>query len=94
MGNPSPTPLTRRQRELLEEIKAEKEKLKTLLSPPGLQSSEKREPWGDRTKIQKRIDLSVKALRSGLFKIDADISDEQKEELVRMGEKYSPLAIP
>jgi uncharacterized OsmC-like protein len=26
------------------------------------------------------------------FKIDADISDEQKEELVRMGEKYSPVA--
>jgi uncharacterized OsmC-like protein len=25
------------------------------------------------------------------FKIDADISDEQKEELVRMGEKYSPV---
>ncbi len=26
------------------------------------------------------------------FKIDADIPDEQKEELVRMGEKYSPVA--
>jgi uncharacterized OsmC-like protein len=25
------------------------------------------------------------------FKIDADISDEQKEELVRLGEKYSPV---
>jgi uncharacterized OsmC-like protein len=25
------------------------------------------------------------------FKIDADISDEQKEELVRIGEKYSPV---
>ena len=25
------------------------------------------------------------------FKIDGDISDEQKEELVRMGEKYSPV---
>jgi uncharacterized OsmC-like protein len=25
------------------------------------------------------------------FKIDADISDEQKEELVRMGQKYSPV---
>jgi uncharacterized OsmC-like protein len=26
------------------------------------------------------------------FKIDADITDEQKAELVRMGEKYSPVA--
>jgi uncharacterized OsmC-like protein len=26
------------------------------------------------------------------FKIDADISDEQKEELVRLGETYSPVA--
>ncbi|MDI6853072.1 MAG: OsmC family protein [Deltaproteobacteria bacterium] len=26
------------------------------------------------------------------FKIEADIPDEQKEELVRMGEKYSPVA--
>ncbi len=26
------------------------------------------------------------------FKIDADISDEQKEELVHMGEQYSPVA--
>jgi uncharacterized OsmC-like protein len=25
------------------------------------------------------------------FKIDADISDEQKEELIRMGEKFSPV---
>ena len=25
------------------------------------------------------------------FKIDADISDEEKEELIRMGEKYSPV---
>jgi uncharacterized OsmC-like protein len=25
------------------------------------------------------------------FKIDADVSDEQKEELVRMGQKYSPV---
>jgi uncharacterized OsmC-like protein len=25
------------------------------------------------------------------FKIEADISDEQKEELVRLGEKYSPV---
>lgn len=25
------------------------------------------------------------------FKIDADISDEEKEELVRMGQKYSPV---
>ena len=25
------------------------------------------------------------------FKIDADISDEQKEELIRLGEKYSPV---
>jgi uncharacterized OsmC-like protein len=25
------------------------------------------------------------------FKIDADISDEQKEELVRMAQKYSPV---
>jgi uncharacterized OsmC-like protein len=26
------------------------------------------------------------------FKIDADLSDAEKEELVRMGEKYSPVA--
>ncbi len=26
------------------------------------------------------------------FKIDADLSDADKEELVRMGEKYSPVA--
>jgi uncharacterized OsmC-like protein len=25
------------------------------------------------------------------FKIDADVSDEQKEEMVRMGQKYSPV---
>ena len=25
------------------------------------------------------------------FKIDADVSDEQKEELLRMGQKYSPV---
>jgi uncharacterized OsmC-like protein len=25
------------------------------------------------------------------FKIDADMSDEEKEELIRMGEKYSPV---
>ena len=25
------------------------------------------------------------------FKIDADLSDEEKEELIRMGEKYSPV---
>ena len=25
------------------------------------------------------------------FKIDADVSDEKKEEMVRMGQKYSPV---
>jgi uncharacterized OsmC-like protein len=25
------------------------------------------------------------------FKIDADISDEEKDELIRMGQKYSPV---
>jgi uncharacterized OsmC-like protein len=25
------------------------------------------------------------------FKIDADVSDEQKEEMVQMGQKYSPV---
>jgi uncharacterized OsmC-like protein len=25
------------------------------------------------------------------FKIDADVSDEQKEEMIRMGQKYSPV---
>jgi uncharacterized OsmC-like protein len=25
------------------------------------------------------------------FKIDADISDKEKEDLLRMGEKYSPV---
>ena len=67
MKNPTPdfTPLTPRQLNLLEEIKAEKEKLRTL------------PPWDPQTgtwvpefyEIQKRVDdLSVKALRSGLLK--------------------------
>ena len=29
--------------------------------------------------------------KSGYFKIDADMSDEDKEELVRIAQKYSPV---
>jgi len=62
---PDSPPLTLRQLELLEAIKAEKEKIKTL------------PPWDPKTgtwvpefyEIQKRIDdLSVKALRSGVLR--------------------------
>jgi hypothetical protein len=61
MKNPTPDfpPFTRRQLDLLEEIKAAKEELRTLPS-----SDPKR-----RLKIQRKIDdLSVKALRSGMLK--------------------------
>ncbi len=67
MENPTPDflPLTPRQLELLEAIKAEKEKLKTL--PP---CDPKTWTWvPEFYEIHKRIDdLSVKALRSGLLR--------------------------
>jgi uncharacterized OsmC-like protein len=40
--------------------------------------------------ISKEVPVGFKEIRV-YFKIDADISDEQKEELLRMGEKYSPV---
>jgi hypothetical protein len=67
MNNPTSgfPPLTRRQLDLLEAIKAEKEKLKTL-APRDLKTGT-RAP--ELYKIQERIDdLSVKALRSGLLR--------------------------
>jgi uncharacterized OsmC-like protein len=41
--------------------------------------------------ISPEVPVGYKEIRV-YFKIDADISDEQKEELLRMGEKYSPVA--
>ena len=40
--------------------------------------------------ISKDVPVGYKNIRL-YFKIDADISDEEKEELIRMGEKYSPV---
>jgi uncharacterized OsmC-like protein len=40
--------------------------------------------------ISKEVPVGYKNIRL-YFKIDADISDEEKEELIRMGEKYSPV---
>jgi uncharacterized OsmC-like protein len=40
--------------------------------------------------ISEEVPVGYKEIRI-YFKIDADISDEQKEELLRMGEKYSPV---
>jgi uncharacterized OsmC-like protein len=40
--------------------------------------------------ISPDVPVGYKSIRV-YFKIDADISDEQKEELVRMAEKYSPV---
>lgn len=67
MNNPTPdfSPITPRQLDLLEKIKADKEKLRTL--PPGDPETGKWPP--EFHEIQKRIDdLSVKALRSGLLR--------------------------
>jgi hypothetical protein len=67
MKNPTPVspPLTLRQLELLEAIKADKEKLRTL--PPRDHETETWVP--EFYEIQKRIDdLSVKALRSGVLR--------------------------
>jgi uncharacterized OsmC-like protein len=40
--------------------------------------------------ISPDVPVGYKSIRV-YFKIDADISDEQKEELVRIAEKYSPV---
>jgi len=40
--------------------------------------------------ISQEVPVGYKEIRI-YFKIDADISDEEKEELIRMGEKYSPV---
>jgi uncharacterized OsmC-like protein len=40
--------------------------------------------------ISKDVPVGYKNIRL-YFKIDADMSDEEKEELIRMGEKYSPV---
>ena len=42
------------------------------------------------TGISQEVPVGYKEIRV-YFKIDADISDEQKEELLRAGEKYSPV---
>lgn len=41
--------------------------------------------------ISQEVPVGYREIRV-YFKIDADISNEQKEELLRMGEKYSPVA--
>lgn len=41
--------------------------------------------------ISQEVPVGYRKIRV-YFKIDADISNEQKEELLRMGEKYSPVA--
>lgn len=41
--------------------------------------------------ISRDVPVGYKEIRV-YFKIDADLSDEQKEELLRLGEKYSPVA--
>ena len=40
--------------------------------------------------ISEDVPVGYKNIRIN-FKIDADISDEEKEEIVRMGQKYSPV---
>ncbi len=40
--------------------------------------------------LSEDVPVGYQAIRV-YFKIDADLSDEQKEELVRMGQKYSPV---
>lgn len=40
--------------------------------------------------ISEDVPVGYKEIRV-YFKIDADISDEEKEELIRMGQKYSPV---
>lgn len=40
--------------------------------------------------LSEQIPVGYKNIRV-FFKIDADLSDEQKEELVRMAQKYSPV---
>ena len=40
--------------------------------------------------ISPEVPVGFKEIRV-YFKIDADVSDEQKEELLRLGEKYSPV---
>jgi len=40
--------------------------------------------------LSEDVPVGYKKIRV-LFKIDADVSDEQKEEMVRMGQKYSPV---
>lgn len=40
--------------------------------------------------ISKEVPVGYKEIRA-YFTIDADISEEEKEELVRMGQKYSPV---
>ena len=40
--------------------------------------------------LSEDVPVGYQAIRV-YFKIDADVSDEQKEELVRMGQKYSPV---
>ena len=41
--------------------------------------------------MSEEVPVGYQAIRV-YFKIDADISDEQKGELLRLGEKYSPVA--
>ena len=40
--------------------------------------------------LSEQVPVGYKSIR-GFFKIEADLSDEQKEELVRMAQKYSPV---
>ena len=40
--------------------------------------------------LSEEVPVGYKNIRL-YFKIDADVSDEEKEELIRMGEKYSPV---
>jgi len=40
--------------------------------------------------LSEQVPVGYKNIRV-FFKIDADLSDEQKEELVRMAQKYSPV---
>jgi len=40
--------------------------------------------------LSEKVPVGYKNIRV-FFKIDADLSDEQKEELVRMAQKYSPV---
>jgi hypothetical protein len=40
--------------------------------------------------ISEDVPVGYKEIRV-YFKIDADVSDEQKDEMIRMGQKYSPV---